>query len=91
MLHTDSGEVVLHIWNQCQPIPAAEIDYLFDPLRRYATHALSDSGPMASLGLGLYICREIVEAHGGMITVSSNENDGTTFTVRLPFSREAAA
>lgn len=36
------------------------------------------------LGLGLYICRELITAHGGTITVHSTWGRGTTFTVRLP-------
>lgn len=36
------------------------------------------------LGIGLYQCRQIVEAHGGKIEVQSEVNFGTTFTVRLP-------
>jgi len=36
------------------------------------------------LGIGLYQCREVVEAHGGRIEVSSTEREGTVFTVRLP-------
>ena len=36
------------------------------------------------LGLGLYIAREIVTAHGGTIGVTSTEQEGTAFTVKLP-------
>ena len=39
------------------------------------------------LGLGLFVAREIVAAHGGEITVSSREGEGTTMTVRLPLTR----
>lgn len=38
----------------------------------------------AGTGLGLYLCREIVENHCGTISVVSEENEGTTMTVRLP-------
>jgi two-component system sensor histidine kinase SenX3 len=38
-------------------------------------------------GLGLTICRRIVESHGGTIAVASTEGAGTTFTVHLPGSR----
>jgi len=43
------------------------------------------------LGLGLYICRQIVEAHGGSIGLVSTGDNGTTFTVKLPKSRPLAA
>jgi signal transduction histidine kinase len=37
-----------------------------------------------SMGLGLYIVREIIRAHGGRIDVTSTEAEGTTFRVELP-------
>jgi signal transduction histidine kinase len=40
------------------------------------------------MGLGLSICRRIVEAHGGRISVKSVEGKGTSFTVFLPIGSE---
>ncbi len=37
-----------------------------------------------SVGLGLYIVKQIVKAHHGSVEVRSTEAEGTTFTVRLP-------
>jgi signal transduction histidine kinase len=41
-----------------------------------------------SLGIGLFISREIVHAHGGQIGVTSDAEDGTTFTVTIPRHRK---
>ncbi|MBS7633396.1 HAMP domain-containing histidine kinase, partial [Candidatus Bathyarchaeota archaeon] len=43
------------------------------------------------LGLGLPICKRIVEAHGGKISVESIVGEGTTFTIAIPMSIEAKA
>jgi two-component system CheB/CheR fusion protein len=43
---------------------------------------------VAGLGLGLYISRELVTAHGGTLTVDSEEGRGTTFTLTLPLAQE---
>jgi signal transduction histidine kinase len=59
---------------------------LFEPFRRTAGPAAPGSGG-TGLGLGLFIAREIARAHGGEITMRS-EDDGTTFEVTLP--REAS-
>ena len=41
------------------------------------------SGAAHGTGLGLFICRQIVQAHGGEISVASKVGKGTTFSVRL--------
>lgn len=44
---------------------------------------------ISGLGLGLYITRQIVEAHGGTIDFESKLNDGSVFTVTLPLGKQA--
>lgn len=54
---------------------------LFSPFTRGAS---DQEGRASGLGLGLYICRGIVELHGGTIGVSSKEGSGSTFSFELP-------
>jgi signal transduction histidine kinase len=82
---TLSGEpdaVRLTVHNYGAPIPDDAIGTIFDPLVRSADEQLGE--PSTSLGLGLFIVKEVVDAHAGTIEVSSNETDGTLFTVVLP-------
>ncbi|MDR6609874.1 HAMP domain-containing sensor histidine kinase [Pseudomonas synxantha] len=76
----DSVRLTVH--NDGTPIPVDAIPTIFDPLVRSASEELGE--PSTSLGLGLFIVKEVVDAHQGTIEVSSNESDGTTFTVVLP-------
>ena len=76
----DAGQVQLEVHNQGPPIPAEFVPHLFEPFRR--GNVLG--GGTQGFGLGLFIVREIVRAHGGTISVRSIEGEGTTFTVRLP-------
>jgi signal transduction histidine kinase/HAMP domain-containing protein len=80
----EDGEVVLEVHNEGPPIPAEELPALFEPFRRGRN---AEGRAQGSVGLGLFISRRIVEAHGGTIEVRSREGEGTTFTVRLPRSR----
>lgn len=88
---TPSGEsgaggdtVVMRVRNAGAPIPPRLLQNIFDPLKRYAIPDSTGQVMPGSMGLGLYIVREIVAAKGGTVTVSSNAEDGTTFTVRIP-------
>ncbi|WP_099467355.1 sensor histidine kinase [Konateibacter massiliensis] len=58
-------------------IPAEFQNTIFEP---FVTHKANGSG------LGLPICKNIVEAHGGSITFETQENIGTTFYITLPIS-----
>ncbi len=82
-LQPSRGEIVLCIENMGAVIPAEKINSVFEPLVRLA----GDDGaqPNATgLGIGLHIAREIVRAHGGTISVQSDEEKGTVFTLHLP-------
>jgi signal transduction histidine kinase/CheY-like chemotaxis protein len=75
----DSARLEIH--NQGPPIPLELLPRLFEPLTRGLP---GEAQPNRSIGLGLYIVREILKGHGGTIEVASSEAAGTTFTVRLP-------
>lgn len=79
----DATAVTLSVSNDGLPIPAAKIGLIFDPLTRVLQNE-EGALPSANLGLGLYITREIVVAHGGTIDVASSDTEGTTFTARFP-------
>jgi PAS domain S-box-containing protein len=76
----DKDTVTIEVHNEGPPIPPDDLSRLFEPFER-GTDA-SASG--RSIGLGLYISRQIVEAHGGTVDVRSREGEGTTFIVWLP-------
>jgi sigma-B regulation protein RsbU (phosphoserine phosphatase) len=81
---TTQGEeerVVLRVHNAGEPIAPDLLPRIFEPLRRGKRRVNKSD---RSIGLGLYIVRELVLAHGGTVEVSSTEAEGTTFTVTLP-------
>ncbi|WP_233587432.1 ATP-binding protein [Corallococcus sp. CA049B] len=71
--------VHLEVQNAGAPIPAHVLPTLFQPFRRG-----DGEGQRESLGLGLYIARSIVEAHGGTLRVESTPDVGTIFSLCLP-------
>ncbi|MDB4968505.1 MAG: multi-sensor signal transduction histidine kinase [Myxococcales bacterium] len=79
-IDVSGDDVRLRVHNGGEPITPEMRAALFEPFRRGA----QETGTFRGLGLGLYIVRQIVLAHGGAITVDSTPTDGTTFTVRLP-------
>ncbi|SHN08510.1 hypothetical protein SAMN05216593_107112 [Pseudomonas asturiensis] len=80
----DTVELVVH--NEGKPIAEDAIGTIFDPLVRSSEENSESRTTSTSLGLGLFIVKEVVNAHSGSITVTSTIGDGTTFTVVLPKS-----
>jgi len=66
-------------------IPTDSLPTIFEPYGR-----LGQPRRRTGLGLGLYVAREIVIAHGGTIEVSSQAGEGTAVTVRLPLGQRPA-
>ena len=77
--------VVVEVCNFGPVIPAAAFQAIFDPLVQLAAkEGSSKAAASSSMGLGLFIAREITEAHGGALKVASNAQTGTVFTATLP-------
>ena len=83
----EGSDVLLAVRNEGTPIPRDVLPTIFDPLVRGASPDLQKQRRPGSIGLGLYIAREVVTAHGGTIDVKSTAETGTTFSVRLPRRR----
>jgi PAS domain S-box-containing protein len=64
-------------------IPETDLQHLFEPFHRAA-----NVGTISGTGLGLVITKEAVELHGGTISVESQVDVGTTFTVHIPIARQ---
>ncbi len=74
------GELLISVSNQGEPIDAQALPQIFKPFWRPAGAAAHSGG----LGLGLYICAQIVQAHQGTLGVTSSHEAGTVFTARVP-------
>ncbi|HSH79520.1 MAG TPA: PAS domain S-box protein [Herpetosiphonaceae bacterium] len=77
------GQVVVSIRDPGIGIPDEAQARLFERFYRAGNTAGSNIGGM---GMGLFVVKEIVSRHGGTVEVRSVENQGSTFTVRLPLA-----
>lgn len=82
-LHPYESDIMLCVENMGKVIPAEKINTVFEPMVRLAREeSVHTNG--TGLGIGLYITREIVRAHQGTISVISNVEKGTVFSIHLP-------
>ncbi|MBA3944619.1 MAG: GAF domain-containing protein [Herpetosiphonaceae bacterium] len=88
----DGGNICIHVWEEATDarltvsdqgigIPPADLPTLFERFHRGSN---VDDRRFAGMGLGLFICRGIVEQHGGRIWTTSELGQGTTFHIALP-------
>lgn len=83
-LNGENAEVEIVIHSGGPPIPVGELSKIFEPLVRGLTDGRPKKNRPGSIGLGLYIAREVATSHGGSVQVTSTKEAGTAFTVRLP-------
>ena len=75
---TDDVTVTVH--GDGTPIDLDTLRTIFDPVARVE----SENATYAGLGLGLFIVRTVIDAHGGQVSIDASEAHGTTFTVVVP-------
>ncbi|MEV6108433.1 HAMP domain-containing sensor histidine kinase [Streptomyces sp. NPDC051940] len=80
-LARDGGRAVLEVADDGPGVPPADRERIFERFVRLDDARSRDDG---GAGLGLAICRDVVERHGGTVTVGRSAAGGASFTVRLP-------
>jgi signal transduction histidine kinase len=83
-INVESEHIVFQIHNQGPPIPESALQTIFDLMPRRKKEDQELENKFSHLGIGLFIVKKIVEAHSGIITVTSSEESGTTFIISLP-------
>ncbi len=74
---TNQNELVISVADNGCGIEADNLENIFKPF-------FSTKGPKKGTGLGLAVTQKVIREHGGSLDVSSQLNEGTTFTIRLP-------
>ena len=79
-----NGNITINVIDQGFGIPAEDLSKVFDKFYQ-SRNTLKKN--IHGIGLGLYISKQIVEAHGGSITVKSQLGEGSTFTITIPVKK----
>jgi signal transduction histidine kinase len=84
-MQVEAQQVRAWVRDEGPGLPAEEQDQIWEPFHR-ARGIEDQRGTEISLGLGLYICRMIIEQHGGHVGVQSAVGEGSTFWLTLPLA-----
>ena len=76
-----NGQITVSVIDQGMGIPANQLDKLFNRYYRVEGDQMQNT---SGFGVGLYICKEIIDRHGGKIWVESKEGEGSVFSFTLP-------
>ncbi len=79
-IHSDAGQTELRIRDHGPGLPAGQAELIFERYRR-GEHTSPVPG---GTGLGLYVARQIVQAHDGKLWLAEHGPDGCTFILTLP-------
>jgi signal transduction histidine kinase len=82
-LSTDAEVAIIKIKDDGSGIPEKDIPLLFEPFYRVDRSRSKETG---GYGLGLSLCKKIMEAHAGQIRISNNEQHGVTITLEFPLA-----
>ncbi len=85
-LHSTENRIILSITDDGVGIAPEHLEHIFN--RFYQADEARTKGRLSNTGLGLTMVKQIIEAHGGEITVQSTLAVGSTFTISLPKSSE---
>jgi signal transduction histidine kinase len=80
-----NGKVLINVIDEGQGIPFEDSERIFE--KYYQADDQTRQGGIG-MSLGLYTARQIVEAHGGSLTLSSQVEGGNTFSITIPVERK---
>jgi signal transduction histidine kinase/DNA-binding response OmpR family regulator len=81
-VNADAGEIEIRVSDTGSGIPSQDIPYIFQRFFQSSKTA----GKKEGTGIGLYLVKTYSELHGGIVSITSEENVGTTVTIKLPVS-----
>jgi PAS domain S-box-containing protein len=83
----EDDHLIVSVSDQGEGIPPRDQSKLFKPFHQIGQVV---PGPLGGAGLGLLVCRRLVEAHGGRIWVESQPGNGSTFSFTLPVTKRTS-